>query len=104
MRPTGWGSSRPCNEIRNQPQAAAFWCFNDLARGILSLGRILADRRRRLDAVGPTQLLQPQDFVTRDQVLAAEHPGDQADLRKVLDSLHLVIRRKQVAADRQGAV
>ena len=63
-----------------------------------------ANRRRRLDAVRAPQPLQPHHLFARDQVLAAEQPRHQADLREVLDRFHLVVRGEQIGADRQRAV
>jgi hypothetical protein len=44
------------------------------------------------------------DLLARQQPLAAEHPRHEADVREVLDRLHLVVRREQVGAERERAV
>ena len=55
-----------------------------------------ADRRRRGDAVHPAQPLQAIAPRSRDSRFSpAEHPRHQADLREVLDRLHLVVRARR---------
>ncbi len=66
--------------------------------------RVGADRRRRDDPVPAAQPLQAHDLLARQQPLPAEHPRDEADVREVLDGLHLVVGREEIRAERQRAV
>ena len=44
------------------------------------------------------------DLFSREEILAAEQAGDQANLREVLDRLHLVVRGEEIGPDGQRPV
>jgi hypothetical protein len=52
----------------------------------------------------PRSPLQPLDFLPRQKMLASQQPRNEADLRKVLDRLHLEVRVEDAVAARHGAV
>ena len=89
----------------HQPRSGRRRRVDDLT-GRVGLGRrgVRTNRSGGRYPVRPAQPLQPPDLLARQDVLAAQLARHEADLREVLDRLHLVVRAEQILAERDGAV